>query len=77
MYQDKQIVLPHSIDIIDDNRALLWINGIIRLPKETGQKGRHGDSAIAGALAEFASRQANCGPVEYHSVEQRRSSSGG
>lgn len=77
LYQDKQIALPYSIDIIDDHRAMRWMEGVIKLPKDTGQKGRHGDSAIAGALAEFASRQEGGGPVEYHSVQPRRSSGGG
>jgi phage FluMu gp28-like protein len=77
LYQDKQIVLPYSVDVIDDHRALRWIDGVMRLPKETGQKGRHGDSAIAGALAEYASRKAGGGTVEFHRVEPRRSSGAG
>jgi phage FluMu gp28-like protein len=71
-YQDRQIRLPHSLDVIDDHRAMRWIGGVIRLPKETGQKDRHGDSAIAGALAWFASRQGGGGGIEFHRVETRR-----
>lgn len=71
-YQDRQLSIPFSMDIIDDHRALKIINGVIKLPKSTGQKGRHGDSAIVGALAWYASRQSGGGPIEYKSIGKSR-----
>lgn len=71
-YQDRQLSIPFSMDIIDDHRALKIINGAMKLPKSTGQKGRHGDSAIAGALAWYASRQSGGGPIEYKSIGTSR-----
>jgi phage FluMu gp28-like protein len=76
-YQDRQVELPYSLNVIDDHRALKMIDGVIRLPKATGQAGRHGDSAIAGALAWFSCRQNGGGPIEYHRIEPLRSSGGG
>lgn len=80
--EDGTITLPLDVGVLDDHRLLVKVNGVIRVPdkktKDEKDGGyRHGDSAIAGALACFSSRQAVCGPVEYHSVQPRRSSGGG
>ncbi|MDR0996761.1 MAG: hypothetical protein LBL69_03745 [Zoogloeaceae bacterium] len=53
--------LPQDADILDDLRAVRMVNGVPRIPegRSVGQdKGkRHGDAAVAAALAWFASRQ--------------------
>ena len=61
-FSDKTIVLPQHEDVLSDHQALQYDNGIIKVPKDFRFKGsdgldRHGDTAIAGALAYFASRQ--------------------
>jgi phage FluMu gp28-like protein len=61
-FSDKTVVLPRHDDILQDHQALAFVNGIIKVPDDHRFKGsdgfdRHGDSAIAGALAYFASRQ--------------------
>ncbi|WP_455476153.1 hypothetical protein [Bartonella sp. B17] len=61
-FSDGTIVLPRDSDIVADHQALAYVNGIIKIPDNHRFKGsdgfmRHGDSAIACALAYFASRQ--------------------
>jgi len=61
-FSDRTIVLPAHEDVLRDHQALQFVNGIIRVPETFRFKGsdgldRHGDSAIAGSLAWFASRQ--------------------
>jgi phage FluMu gp28-like protein len=66
-FSDGTILLPLDEDVLKDHQALSYVNGIIRVPEDMRFKGadgfdRHGDSAPAGILAYFASRQA---PVSY------------
>ncbi|WP_425277065.1 hypothetical protein [Bartonella senegalensis] len=61
-FGDGSIVLPRDSDIVADHQALAYVNGIVKIPDNHRFKGsdgfmRHGDSAIACALAYFASRQ--------------------
>lgn len=62
-FEDKEILLARDADVIADHRAIKKIRGVARIPesqkdeKVSGSKSkrkRHGDSAIAGALAVFA-----------------------
>lgn len=60
-FADKTILLPMQEDILRDHQSLTYVNGIIKVPDDHRFKGsdgldRHGDSAIAGALAYYASR---------------------
>ena len=63
--------LPKDADILTDFRLAKVIKGIPRIPdtRSTGEdKGkRHGDSLIATALAYYASRELNKGPVTVKS----------
>jgi phage FluMu gp28-like protein len=58
-FEDGKIELPRHADILADHRLLRMQQGIARLPEHRtrGDDGnrRHGDSAIAGALAYYAS----------------------
>ena len=60
-FQDRTITVPLDEDVITDHRALKRIEGVLRVPPVRGKGAdgleRHGDSAIAGALAYFRSRQ--------------------
>ena len=58
-FEDRTILLPRHADVVDDHRALKVDKGIAKVPDNihtTGADGgqRHGDSAIAGALAWYA-----------------------
>lgn len=57
-FTDRTILLPRDADIIADHRAFKVVKGVAKVP-ETRTKGqdkkqRHGDSAIAGAMAVYA-----------------------
>ncbi|MEQ1672700.1 MAG: hypothetical protein ABL893_17755, partial [Hyphomicrobium sp.] len=59
-FEDNGLDIPKDADVLSDFRALKMINGIGQLPNTTRAKGsdgknRHGDSAIALALAIYAS----------------------
>lgn len=59
-FEDATITLPKDADVHADHRMLKMIKGVAMIPETrvqgTDKKKRHGDSAIAGALAYFASR---------------------
>lgn len=69
--------LPKDADILDDLRAVQMVRGVPRIPdtRTTGQdKGkRHGDAAIAIALAYYASREMQGAPIEFMSDGARES----
>jgi len=61
-FADGTIELPRHDDVLRDHQALAYVKGIIKVPDDHRFKGsdgfdRHGDSAIAGILGYFASRQ--------------------
>lgn len=77
--EDGNLVdLPKDEDTLDDLRAIQVVNGVPRVPeqrskaKSDGGK-RHGDAAIALALAYYASREINKGPVTASSRRRRTS----
>ncbi len=76
-FEDGLIRLPRDADVLDDLRALQVVKGIPRLPEgKTGDgKNRHGDAAIALAMAYFASRQ-DSAPIEFESTGEQRISLG-
>ena len=59
-FEDNEIEIPKNADIANDLRALKVVDGIPKLPKEKTEKGkgkqRHGDAAIAIAMAFYASQ---------------------
>ena len=61
------IDLPDDVDFMADLRAVKMVRGVPRLPdtRAIGRDGnkRHGDAAIALAMAFYASRELNTGPV--------------
>lgn len=76
-FEDGTILLPRSDAIVQDHRAVKLVRGVPRLPagKTDGDGERHGDSAIAGALAWQAS-VSDAGPIEFESDGPRASSGG-
>ncbi len=77
-FEDGMLDLPRDADIKNDIRALQLIDGIIKLPKLRQQDTkdtefkRHGDSAIALALAYYASNM-DIESFGYQAVNARRS----
>ena len=66
-FNDRTMLLPRDEDVLRDHQALSYVNGVIKVPDDFRFKGsdgldRHGDSAIAGLLLWFATRQ---GAREY------------
>jgi phage FluMu gp28-like protein len=66
-FESKSVTHPKDADVIEDHRAIRVIKGVAKLPDRKTRsdegKQRHGDSAIAGALAWFATLQEG-GPAE-------------
>ena len=60
-FEDGTIEIPKDAAILSDHRALVMDKGIVKVPdrreRDAAGRERHGDSAIAGALASFASHQ--------------------
>lgn len=77
-FEDRLVTIIRHDDVLEDHRAIKLVRGVPRMPEgKTDDKGeRHGDSAIAGLLADYRSRQ-DGGPVEYQSVTKRRFSGKG
>ena len=63
-FEDGTIELPKDSFIVDDLRAVKVVQGVAMVPRNSRQDGRHGDAAIALALAYAASRQ-DPAPIEY------------
>jgi phage FluMu gp28-like protein len=58
-FEDGTIEIPKDADILSDHRAFVLERGVAKISeRRTGAdgKGRHGDAAMAAALAYFASR---------------------
>lgn len=76
--EDGNLVdLPKDADTLNDLRAVQMVRGVPRVPDERTKgedKGkRHGDVAVAVALAWYASRELNKGPVSAASRPRRDS----
>lgn len=56
-FDDDEISIPKDADVLNDLRAIQLIKGIPKVPDGQTSKGRHGDAAIAIALAYSASTQ--------------------
>ena len=66
-FGDRTVTVAGDEDTIRDHQALSYVGGVVRVPDDMHYKGedglmRHGDRAIAGILAWYASRQ---GAAEY------------
>ena len=80
-FEDRSIAIPLDADVLDDHRALRMEKGIAKIPEGYRSKGRdggqrHADAAIACALAWYAARRIEGGPVEYEAVDERQFSGG-
>lgn len=79
--EDQTIVLPLDGDTIDDHRLVRMHKGVAQIPEGRHTKGRdgkqrHGDTAIAACLLQYAVDNAQGGEIEYRSVARRRFGAG-
>lgn len=77
--EDNQLDLPADREVLDDFRAIEVIRGVPRVPdsRTRGATGkRHGDAAVAAALAYLASRELESGPVSIVGYGQRENPPG-
>jgi phage FluMu gp28-like protein len=66
-FEDGSIELPRDADVLADHRAFVIENGVAKISERSAGsdgKRRHGDSAMAAALAFYASR-ADSGMIAY------------
>ena len=74
-FEDKKIAIPLDADTLDDLRAVKMEKGIAKVPETyKGNKGRdggqrHGDAAIALAMAWYAITSVDAGPIAYGSQD--------
>lgn len=78
LFQDGFITLPRDASLEDDHRAVEYIDGIPMVPKldradmKDADLVRHGDSAIAGALMNFAAlNHVKRTVIEFQSTGER------
>ena len=71
-YEDRTIRIPRHAGILDDHRVVVLDRGVPVIGEHTRDAGgkRHGDSAVAGMLAEYAVRNddSTYQPYAYHAV---------
>jgi len=69
--EDRTVIIPKNDDILDDFRAVKVVKGIPKVPRDARTTDRrdagkrHGDSAIAFALALFAARKFEPGAGDW------------
>lgn len=71
-FEAGAIELPRDSLLVDDLLAVKKVQGVAMVPRNSRQHGRHGDAAIALALAYAASR-ADPAPIEYTPAPAKRS----
>ncbi|WP_054310017.1 hypothetical protein [Mesorhizobium sp. 1M-11] len=81
-FGDQTVTVAADEDVIRDHQALQYVGGIIKVPDDHRHKGedgldRHGDTAIAGILAWFASLQMTIGYGYEPAGQGQRSDSRG
>lgn len=79
-FEDDEVSIPRDADVLSDMRAIVMEKGIPKVPDSghtTGADGgqRHGDAAIAVALAIFASLNPGC-VIEFEPIAGSRIGSG-
>jgi phage FluMu gp28-like protein len=71
-FEDAEILLPKDEGVLSDHRAVMIVNGVPKVPDtghtkdKTDGGQRHGDTAVSGALAWFASLN-GASPIEFES----------
>ncbi len=75
-FEDAQIEIPRDADILLDHRSIVVERGVAhvadRRTRGSDDRERHGDGAIAAALAYYASRM-DVAPIAYRSISRAES----
>ncbi|MBU0969201.1 MAG: terminase family protein [Proteobacteria bacterium] len=78
--QDQAMDMPQSADVIEDHRAVKKIKGIPKIAEaqakdKKSKKKRHGDSAIAGVMLNYAVEEIEGpGEIDFESTGKKRAS---
>jgi phage FluMu gp28-like protein len=77
-FEDRTIRVPRDADILSDLRSIKKDRGIAKVPDNATYRGtdgqqRHGDAAVAAALAVYAVRMLDAAPIEFQSTDPRAS----
>lgn len=77
-FEGRDMTVPKDEDIVGDHQAIVYDDGVARVPRGATNKGtdgydRHGDTAIAGALAWYASKREGA-PMDFRASGERRAS---
>ena len=79
-FEDGTITLPKDSEILDDFRAIEMVRGVARVPQNARTKGkggqRHGDAAVAAALA-YAASKGDGAPIDVLTAGEPRAGFGG
>ena len=78
-FEDQTLEIPKHADVLTDLRAVKMDKGVPKVPDNAKSKGtdggqRHGDSAIALAMLQFAVQEAAGYEMEYQTAGPRRMS---
>ena len=73
-FEDKNIIVPDTSEIMDDHRAVKKVKGVPCIPDTKRTQGkdkgkRHGDSAVAGLLGWYAVENIDGKPAAYAAVD--------
>ena len=79
--EDRKLTLPMDADVLADMRTIIMEKGVAKVPDNARVRGsdgreRHGDTAVALALATFAVFQMEVVPIEYQAAGTRVTASG-
>ena len=75
--EDKKLTLPQDADVLADLRTIVMEKGVAKVPDNARVRGsdgreRHGDTAVALALATFAVFTMEPVPMEFQALPQTR-----
>lgn len=78
-FEDKTLDAPKDADVLADLRAIRMAKGIAKVPDNARTRGadgndRHGDTAVALAMAAFAAWTMEPTPIEFHALGRIRQS---
>lgn len=77
--EDKKLTLPQDADVLADMRTIVMEKGVAKVPDSARVRGsdgrdRHGDTAVALALATFAVFTMEPVPIEFQALGRTRAS---
>lgn len=76
--EDRTTILPRDADVMADLRTVRKVNGVAQVPRDARARGadgrdRHGDTAVALALADYAVSEMEPAPIEFTAIPPKAS----